>query len=170
MLTQAWRRGARLPNNPEAIRRAVGCTEREWRKHWPSVAPYWREAGGWLVNDTQLEVYAEALLRREQASRRGRNGAAKRWGKPAGGDAQASARADAQASAQGIASVSDHQMIPPVVPHAGGRVTRADRRQAMEIRGKSWGGCRHDPRCASYAACVQAIAASIAAERVAVAS
>src|SRR3954467_10029089 len=35
MLTQAWRRGARLPNDHETIRRAIGCTDSEWKRCWP---------------------------------------------------------------------------------------------------------------------------------------
>lgn len=165
MLTQAWRRGAKLPNDHEAIRRAIGCTEKEWRRCWPVVAPFWRAAGAWLVNDTQLAIYAEALARREAASRRGRKGAARRWG-PGKADAQV----DAQASARAMASVSDLQVSTPCSPPTGGRVTRADRKQATEIRGKAWGGCRHEPRCSTFAACVEAIAQDIADRRVAVAS
>lgn len=60
MLTQAWRRGARLPNDPEAIRRACGCTTDEWERCWPLVSRYWREDGADLVNETQVELYAKA--------------------------------------------------------------------------------------------------------------
>jgi uncharacterized protein YdaU (DUF1376 family) len=74
MLTQAWRRGARLPNDPEAIRRAVGCTEKEWRANWPTIERYWRIDGDGLVNDTQAEVYAKALAVHQQAVERGRKG------------------------------------------------------------------------------------------------
>jgi uncharacterized protein YdaU (DUF1376 family) len=46
MLTQAWGRGARLPNDHEAIRRVTGTTAKEWAKAWPLIARYWRYAGG----------------------------------------------------------------------------------------------------------------------------
>jgi uncharacterized protein YdaU (DUF1376 family) len=77
MLSRAWARGARLPNNPEAIRRVVGVTFEEWAATWPLVAPYWQATtdGLWLVNETQLEVYAEARGYSERASERGRRGA-----------------------------------------------------------------------------------------------
>ena len=75
MLTQAWRRGARLPNDPEAIRRVIGATMREWTRCWPKIATFWRVDGDFLVNDTQLEIYAEARARRDKASERGRKGA-----------------------------------------------------------------------------------------------
>ena len=75
MLTQAWRRGARLPNDPDQIRRLTATTVGEWRRAWPLVKKYWRVDGDALVNDTQLEVYAEAKERSERAANRGRRGA-----------------------------------------------------------------------------------------------
>jgi hypothetical protein len=80
MLTQAWRRRARLPKDPEAIRRAVGCTD----------------VGGCLVNKTQLEVYLVALQGAVEKKERARAAANARWSRR-GGDAQAHADAHAQA-------------------------------------------------------------------------
>lgn len=71
MLTQAWRRGAQLPNDHEAIRRAIGATVGEWRRAWPAVKKFWRVDGDLLVNDTQIEVYADAKGRATRASERG---------------------------------------------------------------------------------------------------
>lgn len=80
MLTQAWRRGARLPDDHEAIRRATGCTAQEWRRCWPLVEPYWqRDASGWLVNRTQVEVYEEMQARNEASRTRARRAADRRW-------------------------------------------------------------------------------------------
>jgi uncharacterized protein YdaU (DUF1376 family) len=80
MLTQAWRRGAALPADPDAIRRAIGATPAEWRRAWPLVAPFWRlDADGRLVNETQVAIYAESRDRVEAASIRGIKGAAARW-------------------------------------------------------------------------------------------
>lgn len=84
MLTQAWRRGARLPADPETIRRAIGATVPEWRRSWPLVKRFWRADGDDLVNETQLAVYADAKQRMESASRRGRAGAEARHGKNKG--------------------------------------------------------------------------------------
>jgi uncharacterized protein YdaU (DUF1376 family) len=81
MLTQAWRRGAKLPNNPEAIQRAVGCTKREWSRGWCLIAKYWRVDGEFLVNDTQQEIYAATLALTEARSRAGKLGNASRWGR-----------------------------------------------------------------------------------------
>lgn len=75
MLTQAWRRGAQLPNDPEAIRRATGTTEAEWQRCWPLISRYWQVENGSLVNATQLEVYAETKAMQDRASERGRKGA-----------------------------------------------------------------------------------------------
>jgi len=74
MLSQAWRRGAQLPNNAEQIRRMTGVTVKEWNKAWPLVTPYWRADGLILVNETQLEVYADAVQRSLRASERALKG------------------------------------------------------------------------------------------------
>jgi uncharacterized protein YdaU (DUF1376 family) len=91
MLTQAWRRGARLPNDEEAIRRAIGATEKEWRRCWPYVRFYWRQDGDSLVNDTQLQVYAETQAAVETNRTRAQRGARGRWGRKK--DAQEHAQA-----------------------------------------------------------------------------
>lgn len=75
MLTQAWRRGASLPSDHEAVRRAVGCTLAEWKRSWPAIAKYWRVDGDVMVNDTQVQVFSEAHAVRMRASERGRKGA-----------------------------------------------------------------------------------------------
>lgn len=92
MLTQAWRRGAKLPNDHETIRRLIAATEKEWKRAWPLVKRYWRVDGDNLVNDTQIEVYLDAKARSDRATERGVKGAQAR--------AQALAQARAQAGAQ----------------------------------------------------------------------
>lgn len=74
MLTQAWRRGGKLPNDHEAIRRAVGCTAAEWRRCWPKVASYWQVSGEFLINQTQSEVIVGAVSAHDSAVERGRKG------------------------------------------------------------------------------------------------
>lgn len=81
MLTQAWRRGAKLPDDHETIRRAIAATEDEWQRSWPRVAPFWRSVDGWLVNDTQLEIYRECLERAEVNAARAVKAANARWKK-----------------------------------------------------------------------------------------
>lgn len=77
MLTQAWRRGAALPNDHEAIRRATGCSDEEWERCWPKIAKFWKVAPGGLelVNETQMEVYADALGIKMRAQARAQAGA-----------------------------------------------------------------------------------------------
>jgi uncharacterized protein YdaU (DUF1376 family) len=74
MLTQAWRRQCRLPADPVAIQRAVGCTPQEWKRCWPKVEKYWRRDGDALVNDTQLTVWKEASAAHRRAVERARKG------------------------------------------------------------------------------------------------
>jgi uncharacterized protein YdaU (DUF1376 family) len=83
MLSQAWLRGARLPNNHDEIRRAAGLSEAEWSRCWPVIGKFWRVEGEYLVNDTQAEVYADTLARATRRSDVGRMGAAARHGAPA---------------------------------------------------------------------------------------
>lgn len=97
MLTQAWRRECRLPNDHEQIRRITATTEREWKRSWPKVEPYWRVDGEHLVNDTQLKVYAEAKARASSAQARAQAGAQAM---------HEQRRSRAQAEAQAVPSVS----------------------------------------------------------------
>lgn len=66
MLSQAWLRGARLPNDEQQIQRAIRCTPGEWERSWPAIKGYWRVDGDWIVNDTQLEVYLKTKLELER--------------------------------------------------------------------------------------------------------
>lgn len=84
MLTVAWSHGGALPNNPDAIQRAVGVTPAEWKQLWPQIARYWRVDGETLVNETQQEVYAEAKRRQQESSDHAAKAAAARWGKAQG--------------------------------------------------------------------------------------
>lgn len=114
MMSQAWRRGARLPNNHETIRRAVGVTQKEWARTWPLVERFWRVDGEYLVNDTQLDVYADAKARQEKATNRAKAGARAKHKKHSS-TTQAHAQDGAQAVTQAPLkvtppiTVSDHQ-------------------------------------------------------------
>jgi uncharacterized protein YdaU (DUF1376 family) len=82
MLTAAWMQGARLPNDPAAIQRFIRCTPEEWARCWPLVARFWRIEEGWLVNDTQQEIYGISNARRERFVERSKKANSARWGKP----------------------------------------------------------------------------------------
>jgi uncharacterized protein YdaU (DUF1376 family) len=97
MLTQAWRRGARLPNNLEAIQRSIGVTKAEWRRCWPMVQPFWTVEGDSLVNETQVRIYAEARAGVERASEHGRRGRSVQLARAGPGPGSGPARADARA-------------------------------------------------------------------------
>ena len=172
MLTQAWRREARLPNDHDQIRRMTGVTMREWKRLWPKVRRYWHVSGDELLNDTQVEVYKDAkgradraverATRAAQASAQARaQGQLKHRGKRA--QAQAQARAQGELEQSPLITVADQ--VPPVVPLKGGRgFTKRELRRAMEIRKNRFGRCFHDPTCASPEACVRAIAGELRAK------
>lgn len=130
MLSQAWRRGAALPNDPDAIRRAVGCSEKEWRRSWPTVAAFWRVDGDALVNDTQREIYAEAMRQRDAKAARAAAAAAKRWGREL--DAQASPQASPQASAPASPPVVLEE-CPPISVSRDPVPIRSDLRGAVPV-------------------------------------
>lgn len=80
MLTMAWTCEASLPNDPAEIKRAVRCTEEEWKRCWPVVRRYWQtRSDGRLINATQVEIYASALRYHERAS----TAAQTRWARQA---------------------------------------------------------------------------------------
>jgi uncharacterized protein YdaU (DUF1376 family) len=83
MLTQAWRRGAQLPNDHEAIRRAVGATEDEWARNWSVIKTYWKlrriRGRNVLINETQLQIYKDARARLQRATDKGLQAARVRW-------------------------------------------------------------------------------------------
>lgn len=122
MLTQAWRRGGRLPNDPDAIQRAVRCSAEEWSRCWPKVRRYWTVDGDWLVNRTQQEVYAKAKASCDASRERSKRGAAARW-RNAQAHAQASGRAKPEqcppspSPSQRIDGLNANSATPaPVVP------------------------------------------------------
>lgn len=77
MLTQAWRRGARLPNDHDAIQRATGTTPEEWARSWPLIERYWRVKKESLVNPTQVRIYAATVTLQHTRSAAGRRGGLK---------------------------------------------------------------------------------------------
>ena len=81
LLSRAWSMGAKLPANTDMLQRLAGVTTGEWDRLWPLVKQYWTERGGHLVNETQLEVYADALQRKQVRVDRAKKGADARWGK-----------------------------------------------------------------------------------------
>jgi len=76
MLTQAWPRGASLPDDHAAIRAICNVSESDWAAVWPAVEPFWKAVDGRLVNETQLEVYADSTGRKESKVRGGKARAA----------------------------------------------------------------------------------------------
>lgn len=117
MLTQAWRRSATLPNDHEKIRRLTGCTMPEWKRAWPQIEHYWRVDGEHLVNDTQADIYREAMAIKSIRSEAGQAGNKKRWGDGktiANGIANGIAKPIANDVANGIAKASPLSLTPEV--------------------------------------------------------
>lgn len=145
MLSQAWRRGAQLPANPEAIRRICGITSTEWRRAWPLVRRFWIRRRDILVNDTQCKVFLLAKLRAEAASRRGTTAAiAKNTHK--------------RRSSAAVKAHMDHPLslslsTTPIVPFKGDDPRRLRRPRKGALPGGP--SCPHQPRCRSFKACIE---------------
>jgi uncharacterized protein YdaU (DUF1376 family) len=122
MLTQAWRRGAQLPKDPEAIQRLIRCTREEWERCWPKVRQYWKVSGESLVNETQLEVYSDAKAARDAAHEKAKNAAASRRRPTITYDSpspQGGSRGDAQAPSQAPsqdAPQAERETLPEIIP------------------------------------------------------
>lgn len=72
---------------------AIGCEREDWDAHWPSIAHYWHDDGqGNLVNDVQVEIYAECLTRYGARTEKASKAANARW------NARSNAPSNAQAS------------------------------------------------------------------------
>lgn len=106
MLTAAWPKGAKLPNDPAKIRKAIGATLKEWRALWPAVAHLWVLVDGHLVNPQQVETYRAAVRHQEKLHNRAVKAAAARWSKPAPQGEGADANAHAYAYAQAMPTVT----------------------------------------------------------------
>ena len=77
MLSAAWRRGAKLPTDHDAIKRVVGATDEEWDRSWPKIAHYFRTKRGHFVNETQVEIYQKTRAIQAVRSQSGRRGGLK---------------------------------------------------------------------------------------------
>ena len=121
MLSQAWKRGGSLPNDHAAIRALCNVSEADWTAVWPAVEPFWKAVDGRLVNETQIEVYADSTGRKESKVRGGkaRAAAAERSGgrfTPAQPPAETPARGPAEG--RKIAPAGDQPPSPSPSPTA----------------------------------------------------
>ncbi len=163
MLSAAWRRGAKLPNDHDAIKRAVGATDEEWARCWPQIEKYFRVKRGSLVNDTQVEIYRNTMAIQSARSRAGRRGGQVTQQLRRLSRIQAKLEANAKASAESKINPPSPSPVHknPPTPLAGGRITKRELKHAAEIRKQAYGRCPHEPRCENYHACLVALAMEI---------
>ena len=110
--------------------------------------------GGYRVHDYHDHNASkdEALARKEAISLKrsaaGKRGAVGRW---------QNGKSIATGDSKPIAPSHPNTKNPPTPPSVeGGRITRAERHRAEELRRRAF-GCTHDPRCATYEACIVTI-------------
>lgn len=170
MLSAAWRRGAKLPNDHEAIKRAVGATDEEWVRCWPQIEKYFRVKRGSLVNDTQVEIYRNTMTIQSARSLAGRRGGQVTQQLKRISRIQAKLEANEKASTKSKnnpPSPSPVHKNPPIAPLAGGRLTKRELKHAAEVRKQAYGRCPHYPQCENYNACLRALATEIREKAVA---
>ncbi len=138
MLSQAWRREAKLPNDHEQIRRLTATTKSEWRRCWPRIERFWRVDGDCLVNDTQLQVYADAKGRSERAESRARAGAQARH-----------KQQHKQSTGAALGSAYDLPSVSVTVASTDPPPSPSRRR-----RGVKGSVCPHSPKCETTGACI----------------
>lgn len=114
-----------------------------------------RVPGGWLVLNAQKHraLVTRAIIQDQTRERVKRHRSMKR-----------TSNAPVTPSEADTDTEADLHPLPP----QGGRrprITRADRKAAKDIRARRMGRCAHEPTCADGAACIEAIAAELAARR-----
>lgn len=165
LICLCWQEGT-LPVERSRLANMVGLEPRFFTKLWVHIKPCFREiAGGRLVHPRlEKEREKQAEYRRRQSDK-GKLGAASRWP----GDGTGIAAAMAQAIPDDGSPISDLQTAvnKNPLPPKGGRVTRADRKHAKEVRRQRFGRCHHEPECRDGAACESVIAQETANRRMA---
>ncbi len=160
MLTQAWRRGAKLPNDHAQIRRAIGASVGEWRRCWPKVKPFWMLKDGALVNETQVAIYADALKKSLAAKTKAKKGAAARWG-----NAQALPEECPPSPSPSLRRTNTKPPNPLSAKGGGLRIRRKDRERAEKFLKLNFGRCPHESPCADGDDCAAVLAAGYAKAR-----
>lgn len=72
LMFAAWRRGGRLPNDQEQLRRAARVSERRWQKVWGMIARFFTVDGDALIQVRLNQELAKAQAKRASASASGK--------------------------------------------------------------------------------------------------
>lgn len=156
LLDEAHLRGGPLPNDERILAKACGDALAWKRVQTAVMARFELRPDGWH-NETLDRIIAKSTQLSDERSKAGQEGNRKRWGNNiANNIANASSPDPDLITAAGAAKN-------PPTPLSGGRVSRADREKAEHIRTKSWGMCKHTPRCDVYKDCIDRIARELGA-------
>ena len=124
-----------------------------------------RVPGGWMVlNSLKYQELATRAHQREQVKQRvhrhrhGKNGNAPVT--PCNANSAPVTDGNDLVTPSDTDTDADVDKNPPNPPLQGGKVTRAERKRAEELRKRSF-GCTHEPRCANYEACLVTIVAGL---------
>lgn len=127
-----------------------------------------RVPGGWLVlnADKHRQLVTRLVEREQNRIRVARHRGKKRESITTALPSITSNASEAEATTEEESGpvVLPNNQVPrnnPPTPLKGGRISRSDRQKAEHIRTKSWGLCKHEPRCNIFKDCVNRIARDI---------
>jgi uncharacterized protein YdaU (DUF1376 family) len=151
-----WR-DALLPLDPVILARLLGLTVPAFeRRIWPQLHPCFTwTPDGWTQKRIERERVKQVAFR-EAASRAGKASAAARYVQRALNERSTDVQQKLNSSSSSLVQIQE----PPISPFPRGtsKITKRERQKAEKHRADADGGCRHDPPCESYRACVELIA------------
>jgi uncharacterized protein YdaU (DUF1376 family) len=115
LLFAAWMRGGSLPADNDQLARLARCTEKQWQKVKPTVAPFFSEKDGMW---TQKRISAELERAKGNANKaedKARKAAEARWGKNAPSNASSTAPSIPPSNASSTPQAL-HEECPPPPP------------------------------------------------------
>jgi uncharacterized protein YdaU (DUF1376 family) len=153
LLDECCLRGGAIPDDERLLAKACG-DPRCWKRVKTVVMRRFKlGVNGWH-NETLDEVLTTYMKRVQKQATRGSKPGAKSGVNPG-----------AEAVLTMVQTAGDLDLesteIPPTPPFQGGHLTRQQLKMAEMRRARVHGGCPHEPRCTSYAACVEQLARDV---------
>lgn len=161
LLCHQWDTGSVPGGDVAALARAMVCDRAEAEQIWPKISHKFREKkdGIWINSRLEKERKKQAAFRKSQSDK-GKRSAERRTAVQPRLVSGSNQKATLHSSPAG-------SNTPPLSPAPAGdvRLRREDWKYADTVL-RAWSGwCRHEPTCASHAACRELIARGHAAQR-----
>lgn len=168
LICLCWMEGS-VPAEMAALARRCKVSTAVFVKLWPALEPCFVPSYGEMLIQPRIE-----RERQKQADYRAMKAEAGRLGGrpkaeviPCLSTNEAEVVAEQSPPSSSSSPSSTDVEKNPLTPFQGGRITRADRKEAKRIRSQRFGHCHHDPGCADGEACENTIAQELADRRMA---